>query len=137
MSNILYPKYKEALLAGGVNLVAGAVKVALVDTGAYTFSPAHQFLSSVPTAARIGAPGVLANKTVSGGVFNADPTMLASVPAGSGTAAASEALVLYRDSGTDATSELIAFWDSATGLPLVTNGGNVSITWNAGGIFNL
>jgi hypothetical protein len=137
MANILYPKYKEALLSGGVNLVAGAVKVQLVDTGAYTYSAAHQFLSSVPSGSRIGSPGTLANKTVSGGVFDADDTVLASVPAGSGTGSASEALVLYRDSGTESTSELIALLDSATGLPLTTNGGNVSITWNASGIFNI
>lgn len=53
MSN-LYPKYKEALLSGGVNLLTGGVKAVLIELGAYTYSDAHQFLSSVPSAARIG-----------------------------------------------------------------------------------
>ena len=42
MSNILYPKAKEDFLAGNLNLSSNTVTIALVDTGVYTFSSAHE-----------------------------------------------------------------------------------------------
>jgi hypothetical protein len=49
-----------------------------------------------------------------------------------------EALVIYVDTGTAATSPLVAYIDTGvTGLPVTPNGGNISITWNASGIFAL
>ena len=137
MANRLYPKYKEALLGAGVNLATGTIKAQLVDTGAYTYADTDQFLSAIPAAARIGAAVTLASKTVVGGTFDADDIAFTSVPAGSGTANAAEAIVIYRDSGAAASSELIAIIDTATGLPITPNGGNVSVTWAAGGIFSL
>jgi hypothetical protein len=47
-------------------------------------------------------------------------------------------MVIYVDTGTAATSPLVAYIDSGvTGLPVTPNGGNISITWNASGIFAL
>ncbi len=135
MANKLFPKYKQAILSTGVNLVSGTVKAVLIDTGAYTQSDAHQFLSSVPAGARIGTPATLANKTVVDGVFDADDSMFSSVPVQTGTAAAEEAILIYLDTGTEATSVLIAYIDTATGLPVTPNGGNVVITWSGSGIF--
>lgn len=132
MANALYPKYKEALLTAGLNLTSLNVKVALVDTGTYTYSAAHQFMSSV-TSGVVARSGNLASKTVTNGVFDAADITLTAV---SGTTV--EALVLYRDSGSDATSELIAYLDTGvTGLVLTPNGGDVTIQWNASGIFAL
>lgn len=37
--------------------------------------------------------------------------------------------VVYNDTGTAATSELIALYDTATGLPCVPNGGNITLQW--------
>jgi len=49
-----------------------------------------------------------------------------------------EALVIYVDTGSSATSPLVAYIDTGvTGLPVTPNGGNISITWNASGIFAL
>ena len=47
MANAIYPKYKEAVLQSASNssLITGTVKVALVDTGTYTYNIAHEFLS--------------------------------------------------------------------------------------------
>lgn len=137
MANRLYSLYKQSLLGAGVNLVTGTVKVQLVDTGAYTFSDAHQFLSSIPSGARIGAPVTLGGKSVASGVFDAADSTFTSVPAGTGTAANVEALVIYRDTGDPATSDLIAYIDAATGLPFTPDGGNQNVTWPAGGIFAL
>lgn len=137
MSNRLFPLYKQTLLGAGVNLLAGTVRAQLVDTGAYVFADTHQFLSSIPAGARIGTPFTLTGKTVTNGVFDAADGTFVSVPAGSGTAATVEALVLYRDTGDPTTSDLIAYIDAATGLPFTPDGGNANVTWPGGGIFNL
>lgn len=54
----------------------------------------------------------------------------------------SESLILFKDTGTESTSALCAFWDAATGLPLTPNGADVTVVWAAvsgdsGGIVNL
>lgn len=134
MANAIYPKYKEAILGGGANtdLLTGTVKVALVDTGVYTYNAADQFLTSltgvVGTAETIGA-----TKTVTNGVFDGADVTYTSV-----TGNSVEALVIYIDTGTAGTSRLVAYIDtSVTGLPVTPNGGNITITWNASGIFAL
>lgn len=131
MANALYPKIKEALLQGDVALDTDTVKVALVDTGAYTYSSAHQFLSSV--AGITATSGALASKTFTNGTFDsADPVFTAA------TGAVSEALVLYVDTGTAGTSRLIAYYDTGvTGLPVTPNGGDINVQVNAAGWFSL
>jgi hypothetical protein len=133
MANALYPKYKETILGAGLNLTSLNLKVVLVDTGAYTYSSAHQFLSDIAGGARIATSGNLASKTVTNGVFDAADITITAV---SGTTI--EAIVIYNDTGSAATSNLICFFDTGvTGLPLTPNGGDVTITWNASGIFAL
>lgn len=134
MANAIYPKYKEALISGGsnVNLATGTVKVALVDTGAYTYNSTHQYFSSVSSAV-VGTPATLANKTTTNGVFDADDVTFTGLPNTS-----IEALVIYVDTGNAATSPLVAYQDTGvTGLPFTTNNGNASIQWDAAGIFAL
>lgn len=134
MANAIYPKYKEALISGGsnVNLSSGTVKVALVDTGTYTYSSAHDYYDDV-SAAVVGTPQTLASKTVTSGTFDAADVTYTAV---SGSSV--EALVIYVDSGAAATSPLVAYIDtSVTGLPVTPNGGDISIVWNASGIFTL
>ena len=134
MANALYPKWKEQLLqfTTNNNLSAGTVKVALVDTGVYTYNAADQFYSSV-TAAAVGTPQTLGTKTFTNGVFDAADVTFTAV-----TGASVEALVIYIDTGTAATSPLVAYIDtSVTGLPVTPNGGNIAITWNVSGIFAL
>jgi hypothetical protein len=132
MANALYPKFKEAALQAGVNMSTGVVKVALVDTGVYTYNATHQFWSSVSSAS-VGTPQTLSTKTFLNGVFDADDATFTAV-----TGNSIEALVLFIDTGTPSTSPLIAFIDTGvTGLPVTPNGGNIGITWNASGIFAL
>ena len=140
MANALYNKFKEKILNPGtlgttsgtaVDIIDDDVKVALVDTGTYTFSAAHEFYSSVTGV--VGTPQSLASKTVTSGVVDAADVTFSSV-----TGSSVEALIIYKDTGTAATSSLIAYIDSVTsGLPVTPNGGSIQITWNASGIFTL
>jgi hypothetical protein len=134
VANALYPKWKEQLLqfTANNNLSAGTVKVALVDTGVYTYNSANQFYSSVSSAV-VGTPQTIGSKTFTNGVFDGADVTFTTV-----TGASIEALVLYVDTGSAATSPLVAYIDtSVTGLPVTPNGGDISITWNASGIFAL
>lgn len=134
MANALYQKWKEQLLqfTTNNNLSAGTVKVALVDTGVYTYSATDQFFSAISSAV-IGTPQSLGTKTFVNGVFDAADVSYTSV-----TGNSVEALVIYIDTGTAGTSPLVAFIDTGvTGLPVTPNGGNIAITWNATGIFAL
>ena len=134
MANALYPKWKEQLLqfTANNNLSAGTVKVALVDTGVYTYNSADQFYTSVSSAV-VGTPQTIGSKTFTNGVFDGGNVTFTAV-----TGASVEALVLYVDTGTAGTSPLVAYIDtSVTGLPVTPNGGDISITWNASGIFAL
>lgn len=133
MANAIYPKYKEALLQSSANSsLTGTVRVALVDTGTYTYNAAHEFLTSltgvVGTAQTIGA-----TKSYTNGVFDGGDVTFTAV-----TGNSAEALVLYIDTGTAGTSRLVAFIDTGvTGLPVTPNGGDITVTWNASGIFAL
>lgn len=133
MANALYPKWKQALLEFTANndLDGQTVKVALVTAG-YTYSGANQYYSSV-SASVVGTPQTLNSKTFTDGVFDADDVTFLSV---SGSQVV--ALVIYIDTGNAATSPLVAFIDTGvTNLPVTPNGGDITITWNATGIFAL
>jgi len=131
MANAIYPKYKEAILAASANvsLTTGTVKVAL-STAAY--NSAHDFYDDV-SANSIGTPQTIASTTVTNGLFDGSDVTFTSV---SGSQVTS--LIIYIDTGSAATSRLVTFLDTnVTGLPVTPNGGNISITWNASGIFQL
>lgn len=128
MANALYPSFKQLLLQGDIDLLVDNIKVVLVDSADYTYSSAHDFLDDVAAGARVGTSGNLANKTATSGVFDADNITISAV-----TGDVSEALIIYKDSGSAATSPLIAFIDTGvTGLPVTPNGGDITITWDNG-----
>ena len=126
MANALYPKAKESFINGHINMSANTVTIALVDTGVYTYSTSHQFRSDVSNSAVI-ASTALSNKTVTNGVFDADDATFTSV-----TGANCEALLIFQDTGVQTTSRLIAYIDSATGLPILPNGGDITVVFSSG-----
>ena len=126
MANALYPKAKESFINGHINMSANTITIALVDTGVYTFSTSHQFRSDVSNSAVISSTE-LSNKTVTSGVFDADDATFTSV-----TGANCEALLLFQDTGVQNTSRLIAYVDSATGLPILPNGGDITVVFSSG-----
>jgi hypothetical protein len=134
MANALYPLWKQQLFSftANNNMSTGNVTVALIDTGTYTYSAAHQFWSSA-SGSVVGTPQVISSKTFTNGVFDGADVTFPSV-----TGNSAEALIIYIDTGTAGTSPLVAFIDvGVTGLPVTPNGGNIAVTWNATGIFAL
>lgn len=138
MANAIYPEYKEDLLAGtagrniNVDDATDGPFCALVDTGTYTYSSAHEFYSSLSGV--VGTDQRIATPTVANGTFDGDNLTYTSV-----TGASVEALVIYRhNAGANTTWPLVCYIDtSVTGLPVTPNSGNITVTWNASGIFTL
>lgn len=131
MANAIYPITKGSLLQGSVNMNTGTVKAALVGSG-YTYAATHDFFDDLG-ANVIGTPQTLASKTFTNGTFDAADVSWTALASGSTV----KAVVIYIDTGTASTSRLIAYLDGMTNLPLATNGGDVSITWDATGIFTI
>ena len=127
MANALYDSGRNAFLTGDIDWVADTIKVVLVDAADYTVNlSTHDFLDDVAAGARV-ATATLASKTATAGVADAADTTFPTV-----SGDVSEPLVIYKDSGGEATSQLIAYIDTATGLAVTPNGGDIVVQWDSG-----
>ena len=132
MANALYPKAKQAFLGADIDLEVDNIVAVLIDTAAYTYNTAHEFLSEIPVGDRIATSSNLASKTITNGIFDSADIVYTAV-----TGDPSEAIVLVQDTGSAATSRLIAYIDTATGLPVTPDGTNINVNVNASGWFTL
>ena len=138
MSNAIYDLFKQELAKVNANNALNSaegvtgVYAALVDTGTYTFNQSHQFYSSLSGV--VGTDQEITTKTQTAGTFDGNDVTFPSV-----SGASVEALVIYRkNAGANTTWPLIVYIDTGvTGLPVTPNGGNITATWNASGIFKL
>ncbi len=128
MANTLYDYCRQRFLEAQINWMTDTIKVILVSTSAYTPQTAvHQYLADVPLSSRIAGPVTLTAKATTGGAADAADCTFTSV-----SGATINAIVIYKDTGTEATSPLIAYIDTATGLPITPNGGDIIVTWDNG-----
>lgn len=140
MANALYPKWKEAILQGTANSdldgsTDTGVWVALYDVGAGgAYDSADEFYSSI-SAGVVGTPVEIgATKSYTNGVFDGANVTFSAV-----SGAQCEALIIYRKTaGANTEWRLVAYLDTnVTGLPVTPNSGDITVTWNASGIFAL
>lgn len=137
MANAVYDNWKDLIGSAGLglaalDLTAATVKVALVDTGVYTFSQSHDFFNDVSSAV-VGTPQELGTPQFVGKNFDGADVTYSGL-----TGDTVEAIVIYVDTGTEGTSPLVAYLDTGvTGLPLTPSGADVTLTWDAAGIFDL
>ena len=125
MANTLYDNVRRMFLEAQVNWLTDVVKVMLVSTAAYTVQTGvHAMLSDIPTSARITTPVALTGKTTTADANDVTFTSVSGDTVG--------AIVAFIDKGTEATSPLLFYIDTATGLPLTPNGGDVIVTWDNG-----
>lgn len=144
MASNVYPLYKTALMSASasvsltVNDATDGPFCALIDTNDVAYNGTTQDFYNDVEAAQVGTPQRIANPTVgsvSAGTFDGDNVTYTAV-----TGDVCEALVIYRHtSGVSSAWRLVAYLDSAnvTGLPVTPNGGDITVTWNASGIFTL
>lgn len=129
MANALYDKGREAFLGADIDWLADNIKIYLVR-GYTPNTSTHDFLDDVTGAGGtlVATSGNLSSKTATNGVADAADVTYTTVAAG----AACAHLVIAKDTGTPSTSPLIAVIDTATGLPLTPNGGDVTILFDSG-----
>jgi len=123
MANALYRKAKEGLLEGVFDLTDNNIKVALVKNTYSVNIDTHEHLSDIAESAVAATTGLLTDKTTSSGIFDADNITVENY----GTSGFSY-LVLYKDTGNRSTSKLLAYIDTATGLPVSSTVDPISIT---------
>jgi hypothetical protein len=137
VANALFAAYRTSVLTAPVDLSSDTIKAMFVDHADDTpVAATDDFIDDILSAARVPAIAscpVLGTKTtgtVAAGVFDAADTVFTAL-----TGDASESLIVFEDSTVEGTSDLLAYWDTATGLPLTPNGGDVTVQWNASGIW--
>lgn len=128
MANALYAKGRQGFLEGAVAWLTDNIKVLLVDAADYTVNLAtDDFKDDIAGAAIVATSGNLASKTSTDGVADAADFTFTAV-----TGDPSEALVIFKDTGTASTSRLLAYIDTATNLPITPNGGDITVQWDNG-----
>jgi hypothetical protein len=126
MASALFDPGREGFLDGSIDWDTGDQRVMLVRS-TYTFSAAHKFLAELG-AVDNGRSAALASKTVTNGVADAADTTITAT-----AAVACNALVVFQHTGSDATARVIAYIDTATGLPFTPAAAQVvNITWDSG-----
>ena len=131
MANVLYPKFKQNLLEGDVDIPLGTVNAYLVDLADYTYSATHELIADLPVAARVSSVAC-AGQTVTDGTLDVTSPFVFSTVTGD----ASEAVIISVDSG--GSEFLAAYYDTdVSGLPVTPNGGDITVAVNASGLFDL
>lgn len=131
MANQWYPKGLQHFAQGDIAFLTDTIKIALVAQP-YTYHSTDEFVTDLmagsPSVSQIVVrSSALGTKTTTNGVLNAAGPTLSAV---SGVPV--YYVVLYKDTGSDATSELLVYWDTGTGLPLTPNGGDVVVSFDTG-----
>jgi hypothetical protein len=133
MANAFFSTGLAALWTGGINFSGDNIKIVFVDHGTDTPNVStDQYLSDIGAGARVATSGNLASKTVTNGTIDAADITLTAV-----TGATVESIVMYKDTGVAATSQLILYIDTGTNLPFTPNGGDATVQWHASGIASI
>jgi hypothetical protein len=126
MADTLYDAGREGFLGGDIDFNTATIKAFLLR--GYTFDPTDKFMADITAAGTVVATATLANKTITNGVADCDDWTWTAVPTG----AACESFVVAQTSapagGADVAAgaqRLIMYIDSATGLPVTPNTGDI------------
>jgi hypothetical protein len=148
MANGLYAAFRNGQLGSYTTMVdwdADTVRVAFVDTGVYTVNlTTHDFFDDLeasngeyPAGTYNTAGQTLDSKTVGTlgtGVADAADELFSAFSNGS---VSLEGIVIWKQGASSAASPLICWFDTGiTGMPFTPSGGDVTIAWNASGIFS-
>lgn len=144
-NSIVYPQFKLRQMGNNgtvVDLDADTLKIMLVNSTYAALSDAtkrtHEFLSDVQATYEITGTGytaggsTLANKTSAqaSGIYTFDNTV---DPAWTTATITASGAIVYKSTGTDTTSPLIAYLDF--GGSVISTAGTFTVALNASGIF--
>lgn len=125
MANFIYGKAKQSLLNGEFNISSDSLKVLLVTDSYVPSQNTDQFVSNISGSYIRQRTSSLTNVTNTLGVIDADDVSVVQY-----NGLAFKSLVIYKDSGTDSTSRLLAYIDTATGIPFLGINATTDITIN-------
>lgn len=106
MANEYMGRGRQGFANAEINWGTDDIKVLLVDA-TYTFDSAHEDLADIPGSARVATSSALTGKTSTGGILDADDPIFAGLTGDAVTQA-----YLFQDTGVEATSLLIVYWDT-------------------------
>lgn len=135
MANALYGFGREAFLSGTFNWNTAMVKVAIMSS---SYSPSintERYWSQITGSGGvniINTTVALTGSTSTLGVADANDVTFTAVTSSLNALGIVTYIVLYQDTGLNQTSPLIAMIDTATGLPVTPNGGDITIQWDNG-----
>lgn len=128
MSNALYDFGREGFLDGSIDWDTDTIKIMLIDEADDSIDLAvDDNLDDRAAGSRVATSSALGSKTKTAGVADAADVTFSSV-----TGDPSESIDGFKDTGVESTSRLIFNIDTATGLPVTPNGGNITVTWDSG-----
>ena len=128
MANALYAKGREAFLGGDIAADTDNIYGVLIDAALYSPNlSTHNALDDIAAGARVATAGPLSGKTITDGIFDADNLNFLSV-----AGASVEYLALYKSTGVESTSLLIALFDTGVGLPFTPSGADFLVVWDDG-----
>jgi hypothetical protein len=130
MASAVYPKALEAFLKADIDLDTVAVNAVLLDLATYTYNAAHEFYDDL-TGVVGSESGDLASKTMTNGVFDAADITFSSV-----TGVEVGAVAVFVDRGGVASADNLLSYNEFTS-PVTPNGGDITVQWNASGIFSI
>ncbi len=130
MASAVYPKALEAFLKADIDLDTVAVNAVLLDLATYTYNAAHDFYDDL-TGVVGSESGDLASKTMTNGVFDAADITFSSV-----TGVEVGAVAVFVDRGGVASADNLLSYNEFTS-PVTPNGGDITVQWNASGIFSI
>jgi len=129
VANFIYGKAKQSLLNGEFNISSDSLKVLLVTDSYVPNENVDQFVSNISSSYIKQRTSSLANVTNTLGTIDANDITVVQY-----SGLAFKALVIYKDSGTDSTSRLLAYIDTATGIPFLGINAvtDITINWSNG-----
>lgn len=124
----LYPLGASHILgkSAQVNMLTDTIKV-LFYAGSYTST--NEYVADLTGASIVARSGALAGMAITNGVVSCNNVTLTAV-----SGSAFTHVILYKDTGADATSVLIAIFDITLFTP---SGGDVNVVFNASGLFSI
>ena len=139
MATVIFNSVKADLLNADIDLAADTIKVALTTSSYTPDQDAHDFFDDITNevtgtgytadGATLANPAVTIDDTDNEGVFDADDT------AWTDSTITARYAIIYKDTGTPATSPLIAAIDFGTDK--ISTAGTFTIQWATEGILNL
>lgn len=134
MANAIFTPALEGFIAGEIDLNTAVIKAILVR--GYTYDGTHKFVSDVTaTGTTTGTAQTLGSVSITNGVFDAADITFSAVTAN----ANNHAVLIYQASavtgGSDvaaSSQRVIGYYDTGTLLPVVPNGGDITVSWDNG-----